>query len=38
MNMEKYCSKCGNEITYKDWIGTIYEGKKFCKCKKGAEK
>lgn len=33
MHIEKYCPKCGNEIAYKGWIGTIYEGKKFCNCK-----
>lgn len=35
MRLEKYCRKCGEEVTYPGWIGTIYAGKKFCECKKG---
>ena len=28
--MEKYCNVCGYEISYPNWIGTMYQGKKFC--------
>ena len=38
MFIEKYCSICGYEITYKGWIGTFYDGKKFCECEIWSDK
>jgi hypothetical protein len=34
MYLERYCPKCRHEIWYDGWVGTMYDGKKFCECKK----
>lgn len=34
MTLEKYCNKCGLEIVDDNDCATMYEGKKFCECKK----
>lgn len=31
---EKYCGDCGEEIVKEGDVATMYEGKKFCTCKK----